>query len=160
MLSAFANYGDVCLPAEYTFKERYRRFAVILHQNPTAEGYAVVAAPSSCMDWISFKWNYDWFMYQTLCSSDVGDDAAEQGFGSRVLNGFLKHCCCCCFSDKSSSIATACTCVLLLLAVASGYGLMQNVAQKPIICPVGYTCILNDVVNATVAMAPGPAAAL
>lgn len=133
--------------------------AVVLHQNPTAEGYAEVAAPTSCLDWISFKWHYDWFLYHTLCAEEVGDDVAEQGFLSRSIRKVLAVCCFCCVSKKSNSIATACMLVFLLLVVASGYGFVQNQAQKPMTCPMGYTCILNAVANAT-AVAPAPAPAM
>ena len=43
------------------YAERYGDFAITLHQNPIAEGYAEVQPPAHYYPWLSFKWDCDWF---------------------------------------------------------------------------------------------------
>lgn len=136
--------------------ERYKQFAEVLHHDPTAAAYSQVPEPpvSDCCGWISFKLKFDWFLFGTICENEVGDDAAEQNFLSRNLARILA--CFPCFKN-ASSIATACFFVVLSMLIASGYGFLQNQAQKTVVCPTGYTCILNAVQTSEKGYAPAPA---
>lgn len=145
----------LCL-AGGSFAERFRDFAIVLHQNPTAEGYAEVQPPADYCPWFTFKWDCNWFFYESLCQQAAGDDVAEQGLVSRSIKKVL-NCICCGNLSKSSSIATSTLLVFFLLLTASGYGFVQNQAQKPGVCPAGYTCIPNVVANVSVLLAPTPA---
>ena len=147
----------LCL-AGGAFAERYRDFAIMLHQNPTAEGYAEVQPPTDYCSWFTFKRDCDWFFYASLCQQAAGDDVADQGFLSRCIKKILYYTCWICGDlSKSSSIATSAMLVFFLLMTASGYGFLQNQAQKPGVCPAGYTCILNAIANVSVLLAPTPA---